>query len=90
MFWQLLLIDYVSYAMIEHCNTITIYLVLVEQYVDASQIFAIVITLQLTLKVFQPHIQSGAALCKELCPVSIKQALSFGLCGTLQLLPLTL
>lgn len=63
---------------------------LLEQDVDTGQIFAIFITLQLSLKVFQPNIQSGAALCKELCPVSIKQALSFCAGGALQLLPLTL
>ncbi len=72
------------------CLHSVVYLVLLEQDVDAGQIFAIVIAMQLALKVFQPDIQSGAALCKELCPVSIKQALGLGAGGALQLLPLTL
>lgn len=72
------------------CLHSVVYLVLLEQDVDTGQIFAIVIAMQLTLKVFQPDIQSGAALCKELRPVSIEQALGLGAGGALQLLPLTL
>lgn len=67
-----------------------VYLMLFEQDIDTGQIFAIVVTMQLTLKVFQPDIESGAALCEELCSVSIEQALGFRLGGALQFFPLTL
>lgn len=67
-----------------------LYLVLLEQDVDTGQILAIVVVVQLTLQVFQPDIQRRAALCKELCPVSIEQAPGLGLGGALQLLPLAL
>lgn len=76
--------------MIVLCLHTVVYLVLLEQDVDTRQIFAIVVILQLTLKVFQPDIESGAALCKELCPVSIEQALGLGAGGSLKLLPLAL
>lgn len=67
-----------------------VYLMLLEQDIDTGQIFAIVVAMQLTLKVFQPDIESRAALCEKLCSVSIEQALGFGLGGALQLFPLTL
>lgn len=53
-------------------NFLSLYLVLLEQDVDTGQIFAIVIALQLTFKIFKPDIESRAALCKELCSVCVK------------------
>lgn len=67
-----------------------VYLVLLEQDVDAGQIFAVVVALQLTLQVFEPDVEGGAALCEELRPVGVEQALGLGLRGLLQLLPLAL
>lgn len=72
------------------CSSSGGYLMFLEQNVDTGQVLAVVVTLQLTLYVFKPHIQSGAALREELCPVGIEQALSLGAGGAFKLLPLTL
>lgn len=77
--------------MYSHCRGgLPLYLVLLEQDVDAGQVFAVVVALQLTLQVFEPDVEGGAALREELRPVGIEQALGLGLRGLLQLLPLAL
>lgn len=63
------------------------HLLLLEQDVDAGEVLAVVVGVQLGLEALQPTLQGRAALGKQLCSVGIKKAAGFGLGGGLQLVP---
>ena len=64
-----------------------VYLLLLEQDVDAGEVLAVVVGVQLGLQALQPALQGRAALGKQLSSVGIEEAAGFGLGGGLQLVP---
>lgn len=63
------------------------YLLFLEQDVDWSEIFSVIIRLQLSVERGQPLVEVGAALGEQLGLVGVKQTFGFGLSGGLQILP---
>lgn len=63
------------------------HLLLFEQNVDAGEVLAVVVRVQLGLQTLQPALQGGAALGKQLGSVGIEEAAGLGLGGALQPVP---
>lgn len=63
------------------------HLLLLEQNVDAGEVLAVVVGVQLGLQAQQPALQGRAALGEQLGPVGIEEAARLGLGGGLQLVP---
>lgn len=63
------------------------HLLLLEQNVDAGEVLAVVVRVQLGLQALQPALQGRAALGKQLGSVGIEEAAGLGLGGALQPVP---